>query len=50
MGAARTAAWVNLVPALAVLASWALLGEPVRPTHVAGGALVLGGLALARRG
>ena len=49
VGASRTAIWANLVPALAVLASWPLLGEPVRLVHVAGGALVLGGLALVRK-
>ncbi|OBB77341.1 DMT family transporter [Mycobacterium sp. 852014-52144_SCH5372336] len=34
----------------AVLAAWILLGEAITPTQAVGGAIVLGGLALARAG
>jgi drug/metabolite transporter (DMT)-like permease len=47
----RFASLVGLSEVLfAVLTAWALLGEAISPTQAVGGAVVLGGLALARQG
>lgn len=39
-----------LQPVMAALFAWALLAEPVSPLQIAGGAVVLAGIYLARRG
>ncbi len=39
-----------LQPAGAAVLAWLLLGEPLGPTQAAGGAVVLGGVVLARMG
>jgi len=39
-----------LQPVAAALFAWVLLGEPLGPLQLAGGAVVLAGIALARRG
>ena len=49
VGSAQTAVYVNLSPVIAVVASYFLLSEPIRLTHVLGGALILGGLWVMRR-
>ena len=47
----RFASLVGLAEVMfAVLAAWALLGEALTPTQALGGAVVLGGLVLARQG
>ncbi|MDF1483641.1 DMT family transporter [Ramlibacter sp. H39-3-26] len=47
--ATRTAALVLAVPPLAAAQSWAILGETLTPVQLAGFALAIGGVALARR-
>ncbi len=48
VGPAATAAFSNLVPFVALLASWLLLGEAVTLPQFAGGALIIGGLWVVR--
>ena len=48
VGPAQTAAFSNLVPFVALAASSALLSEPITPTQLVGGALIVGGVALVR--
>jgi drug/metabolite transporter (DMT)-like permease len=50
MNAGRLASLAYLIPVVAILLGWALLGETPPPLAAAGGALCLGGVALARRG
>lgn len=50
IGTARTAAWSNLVPVVAMVIAVVALGEPVSATKVAGAAAVIGGVALTRAG
>lgn len=45
----RTAAITNLIPVVAVVSGWALLGEPLGWPQVLGAAIVLFGVWLARR-
>ncbi|UXU90987.1 DMT family transporter [Burkholderia sp. S-53] len=49
LGPARAAVFTNLVPVFGVLLSVALLGEPLSPSMLAGGALVIAGVALTNR-
>ena len=49
VGPSHTAVFSNLVPFVALLASFVLLGEPVTVPQVAGGGLIVGGLLLMRR-
>lgn len=49
LGPARTGAFSNLTPFVALLTSYLLLREPVTLTQVCGGALIIGGLILMRR-
>jgi drug/metabolite transporter (DMT)-like permease len=49
VGPSRTAAFSNLVPFVALLASYVMLGEAITPAQVLGGALIVGGLVLLRR-
>jgi len=49
LGAARTAAFTLLVPVFGVSSSIVVLGEPLRPGLVVGGAIVLAGLWLVQR-
>lgn len=48
VGSARTAAVSNLIPVVALLSAWALLGEPLGFVQVIGAAVVLLGVWLAR--
>jgi len=48
LGAARTAAFSNLVPVVALGVAWAYLGEQPRALQLAGGALVVAGLLMWR--
>ncbi|MDI9687603.1 DMT family transporter, partial [Burkholderia cenocepacia] len=49
LGPARAAVFTNLVPVFGVLLSVVLLGEPLSPSMLAGGALVIAGVALTNR-
>lgn len=49
LGPARAAVFTNLVPVFGVLLSVALLDEPLSPSMLAGGALVIAGVALTNR-
>ncbi len=50
IGSSRTAAYSNLTPVVALAVAWAWLGEVPGPLQIAGAAVVLGGLSLARLG
>jgi drug/metabolite transporter (DMT)-like permease len=50
LGPTRVTAFQFLVPALAVVLAAIFLGEPIRPVQVVGGAVILAGVALLRRG
>ena len=47
--ASRVAVWSNTQPVLTALLAWALHGDPLTGAFVAGGALVVAGVALAQR-
>ena len=49
VGPARTAAFNNLVPFVALATGYFLLREPITAIQLAGGALIIGGLYLVRR-
>jgi drug/metabolite transporter (DMT)-like permease len=49
IGPARTSVFINLVPVFAVALGVLLLGEPLEPSMLAGGALVIGGIFLLNR-
>jgi drug/metabolite transporter (DMT)-like permease len=49
IGPARTAVFTNLVPVFGVVLSAALLREPVLPSMVVGGAMVIAGVTLTNR-
>lgn len=48
VGSTRTAAFSNLIPVVALIAAWAVLGEPLGLAQIGGGAIVLLGVWLAR--
>lgn len=48
--AGRVAIWSNTQPVLTAALAWALQGEPVSATFVAGGAMVIAGVVLTERG
>jgi len=50
LGPTRVTALQSLVPALAVMLAAVFLGEAIRPAQVIGGIVILGGVALLRRG
>lgn len=50
LGPTRVTAFQALVPALAVILAAVFLGEAIRPVQVVGGAVILAGVALVRRG
>jgi drug/metabolite transporter (DMT)-like permease len=50
LGPTRVTALQSLVPALAVVLAATFLGEAIRPGQVIGGVVILGGVALLRRG
>jgi drug/metabolite transporter (DMT)-like permease len=50
IGNARTAAYSNLTPIVALGVAWAWLGEALSFLQITGAAVVLGGLTLARLG
>ncbi len=50
LGPTRVTAFQSLVPAVAVVLAAIFLGEAIRPAQVIGGVVILGGVALLRRG
>lgn len=50
VGPTRATAYQFLVPAVAVVFAALFLGEAIRPGQVLGGAIIIGGILLARRG
>ena len=48
LGAARTAAFSNLVPVVALTVAWVFLHEAPRPLQLTGGGLVVAGLLMWR--
>lgn len=46
IGATRAGIFINLVPVFALLLSWLILDEAIKPVVLAGGILVLGGVSL----
>ena len=50
IGSSRTAAYQNLVPVVALLVAWVWLGEKPTGLQLAGAAVILGGVSLARLG
>jgi drug/metabolite transporter (DMT)-like permease len=50
LGSARTAAYSNLVPVVALLTAWALLGEVPSGLQWIGAVVIIGGIVLARVG
>ena len=49
LGPTRITALQSLVPAMAVVLAFLILGEPIRPAQVIGGAVIIAGVALTRR-
>jgi drug/metabolite transporter (DMT)-like permease len=50
VGNARTAVYSNLTPVFAIIFAWIILDSTLVPLQLAGGAVVLAGLVLTRRG
>lgn len=50
IGASKAGVFINFVPVTAILSSWLLLGEPVSPSLLAGGVMVVSGVYLTNRG
>jgi drug/metabolite transporter (DMT)-like permease len=50
VGPTRITALQSLVPAMAVVLAAVFLGEPIRPGQVAGGVIIVAGVAILRRG
>ncbi|HEX7050602.1 MAG TPA: DMT family transporter [Longimicrobiales bacterium] len=50
VGNTRTAVYSNVVPVLALLVAWAWLGEVPSAPQIAGAAIIIGGVMLARTG
>lgn len=50
IGSARTAVYSNLVPVVALIVAWLWLGERPALLQVAGAAVILGGISIARLG
>jgi drug/metabolite transporter (DMT)-like permease len=48
IGSSRTAAYQNLTPVVALLVAWAWLEEVPTPLQLAGAAVILVGISLAR--
>ncbi len=49
LGSSRTALWSNMVPAVALVTAWVLLGEIPSKSQLAGAALIVVSVALSRR-
>jgi len=48
LGASHTAAFGNLVPLVALVSGYLILGDPILPAQILGGTLIIGGLVLMR--
>lgn len=48
--ASRVAIWSNLQPVLTAALAWAIYGEPITPSFLMGGGMVLAGVVLTERG
>jgi drug/metabolite transporter (DMT)-like permease len=48
IGASRSHVFVNMVPLVAALLSWAILGDRLGPVKIAGMVIVIGGVFLAQ--
>ncbi len=48
LGASHTAAFGNLVPLIALVSSFFILGDAILPVQIAGGTLIIGGLVVMR--
>jgi len=46
IGATRSGVFINLVPFFAIILSWLILGEAIKPVVLSGGVLVLAGVTL----
>ncbi|SHO49505.1 DMT family transporter [Desulfopila aestuarii] len=46
IGATRSGVFINLVPFFAIILSWLILGESIKPVVLSGGVLVLAGVTL----
>jgi drug/metabolite transporter (DMT)-like permease len=49
VGSGRTSIYNSMIPLVAMLVAWPLLGEVPRPIQVGGAALIIGGVILSRR-
>ncbi len=49
VGSGRTAIFNSMVPLVAMLVAWPLLGEHPRPIQIGGAALIVSGILLSRR-
>ena len=49
LGPSQTAAFSNLVPFVALVATYFLLGEPITLIQIGGGVMIVGGLVILRR-
>ncbi|MDD3409458.1 MAG: DMT family transporter [Eubacteriales bacterium] len=49
LGPVRTSAYIYLSPAITIVASWLLLGDPIQPMAILGAVLTLVGLVLSQR-
>jgi drug/metabolite transporter (DMT)-like permease len=49
VGSGRTAIFNSMIPLVAMLVAWPLLGEHPRPVQIGGAALIVGGVLLSRR-
>ena len=50
VGGVRTTVYVTMVPLVAAISGWMLLGEPITIYHLLGGILIIGSIWVARRG
>ena len=48
LGASHTAAFGNLVPLIALVSGFMILGDPILPAQLIGGTLIIGGLVIMR--
>lgn len=48
LGASHTAAFGNLVPLIALVSGFLILGDPILPAQLVGGTLIIGGLVVMR--
>jgi len=48
LGASHTAAFGNLVPLIALVSGFFILGDPILPAQIIGGTLIIGGLVIMR--